>query len=278
MRWTKTTIFLMPLFATSICDAESLPLWELGAGGGAISLYDYRGSDEMRTYVFPVPYFVYRGELLKADRNGVRGTLFNSDRVEVNVSVNGTFPVASADNVARRGMADLKPSIELGPTVGINLWNTADKEIKLDFRAPVRTSITIESSPKQIGWLFSPNLNLEVKDPVGMSGWNFSLSAGLIINGRKYNQHFYSVSAADAASSRPVYSAPGGYAGTQFTMFLSKRFPRYWVGGFVRYDSLAGAVFNDSPLIKKTSAVSAGIAISWVFSESMHRVDVEQRD
>lgn len=261
-----------------MCHAESLPLWELGAGIGAISLYDYRGSDERQLYVLPVPYLVYRGEFLKADRNGLRGTLFRSDRVEVNLSANGTIPVNSKDNVARSGMADLRPTIELGPTVDIRLWNAVDRKIRLDLRAPVRTSITAESSPKQIGWLFSPNLNLRVSDPAGMSGWNLSLGAEMIVNNRKYNQHFYSVGAADATAARPVYSAPGGYAGSQVTAILTKRFPHYWVGGFVRYDTVAGAVFKDSPLVRKTGAVSAGLAVSWVFSESTRRVEVEDRD
>lgn len=278
MQSSTAALFLATSLAMPMCHAESLPLWELGAGVGAISLYDYRGSDERQVYVLPVSYLVYRGEFLRADRNGLRGTLFSSDRVEVNVSVNGTIPVNSKDNVARSGMADLRPTIELGPTVDIALWNTADKKIKLDFRAPVRTSITAESSPKQIGWLFSPNLNLRVRDPAGMPGWNLGLGAEMIVNDRKYDQHFYSVSATDSTAARPIYSAPGGYAGSQFTAILSKRFPRYWVGGFVRYDSLAGAVFSDSPLVKKASAVSAGIAVSWVFSESTRRVDAEDRD
>lgn len=278
MQLPKTALFLATLLAIPICQAESVPLWELGAGLATINLYDYRGSDERRSYVFPVPYLIYRGEFLKADRNGLRGTVLIGDRAEINVSVNGTFPVNNKDNVARRGMADLKPTIELGPTVGINLWNTADKKIKLDFRAPVRSSITVESSPKQIGWLFSPHLNLDVRDPAGMSGWNLGIGAGLIVNDRRYNAHFYSVGAPDVTAARPAYSAPGGYAGAQLTTTLSKRFPDYWVGSFVRYDSLAGAVFKDSPLVRQTTAWSAGIAISWVFGESTRRVNVDERD
>jgi outer membrane scaffolding protein for murein synthesis (MipA/OmpV family) len=144
----------------------------------------------------------------------------------------------------------------------------------LDFRTPVRTSITVESSPRQIGWLFSPNINLDVKDPAGFSGWNLGMLAGALFNDRDYNAHFYSVSSSEATAARPAYSAGGGYSGSQFTMALSKRFPRYWVGGFMRYDTLAGAVFDDSPLVKKRSAVSAGIAITWVFNESSTLVDV----
>lgn len=144
-------IYLAGLLALPLCHAEPRPLWEIGAGIAGISLPDYRGSDVTQTYVLPIPYFIYRGEILKADQNGLRGMLFDSDKLEINVSLNGTVPVDSEDNPARRGMADLKPTIELGPTVNVHLWQTSNQKMKLDFRAPVRTNITVESAPKQIG-------------------------------------------------------------------------------------------------------------------------------
>jgi len=264
----RITIFLTCLLPFSLSHAEDRPLWEAGFGVGTLTIPDYRGSDESHTYVLPVPYFVYRGEHLKADRSGVRGMLYESDRVELNISINGTIPVDSTDNVARRGMADLKPTIEVGPTANFNLWHTSDKKTKLDFRTPLRTSITVEGSPKNIGWVFTPSLNLDVRDPAGLSGWNLGFVSGLVFNDRKYNKHFYSVSAADATATRPVYDAKGGYSGAQFTTAVSKRFPRYWLGGFIRYDTLGGAVFNDSPLVKKQSVVSAGFAIAWIIDQS----------
>jgi len=264
----KIIFILASLFTLSLSHAEDRPLWEFGLGVGALNLPDYRGSDESRTYVLPVPFFVYRGEHLKADRSGVRGLLYDSEQVELNISINGTIPVDSEKNVARRGMADLKPTIEVGPTATIHLWHAADKKMKLDFRTPLRTSITVENSPKNIGWVFTPALNLDIKEPAGMSGWNLGLVSALVINDRRYNNHFYSVSAADATPTRPVYSAKGGYSGAQLTAALSKRFARHWVGGFVRYDSLSGAVFRDSPLVKRENTVSAGLAISWVISQS----------
>jgi len=275
----RLSIFTLCLASVTAltAHAEQLPLWEAGAGVAAIKLPDYRGSDVSSTYALPVPYLIYRGEFLKADRNGVRSTLFDNDKLEVNISVNGTLPVNSKDNTARRGMSDLKPAVEIGPTVSVNLWNSADNKTKLDFRAPLRTAVTIESSPRQIGWLFSPNLHLDIKDPAGMTGWNLGMLAGPYFQTRKYNSYFYTVSAAEATATRPAYSAPGGYAGSQFTLALSKRFPRYWVGGFLRYDTLSGAVFQDSPLVKKNSAVSAGIAISWIFGQSSKMVNVEDR-
>jgi MipA family protein len=273
---TRVAFCLAGVAAFSFCRAESLPLWEAGAGVAAINLPDYRGSDVRSTYVLPIPYFIYRGQFLKADRNGVRGTLFDSERVEVNLSLNGTLPVNSRNNPARAGMANLRPTVELGPTVSVNLWKAGDQKMKLDFRAPLRTAITIESSPKQIGWLFAPNLNLDVRDPAGLAGWNLGMLAGPYFQSRKYNSYFYTVDPASSTAARPAYAAPGGYAGSQFTMAVSRRFPRYWVGGFLRYDTLAGAVFEDSPLVKKKSAVSAGIAVSWIFGQSSTMVNVEE--
>lgn len=253
--------------------AEPLPLWEVGAGVGVLALPDYRGSDETATYVLPVPYFVYRGEYLKADRGSLRAELFDNDRIEANLSLNATVPVHSKNNQARRGMPDLKPTVELGGDVSLALWNSMDSRMKLHFRAPLRTAITIESSPKQIGWLFAPNLNLNIVDPGGFSGWKMNMLAGPLFQSRKYNDHFYSVSSSQALPDRPAYDAKGGYSGAQLTMTLSKRYRRHWVGGFLRYDNLTGSVFDESPLVRDRNAVSAGVAVSWIFGKSSQLVE-----
>lgn len=253
--------------------AEQLPLWEVGAGVGVLALPDYRGADERATYVLPIPYFVYRGEHLKADRSGLRTELFDNERIEVNLSLNATLPVHSKNNEARRGMPDLKPTVELGGNVGVNLWNSTDAGMKLDLRAPLRTALTVESSPNQIGWLFAPSINLDITDPAGFSGWKLGMLAGPLFNSRKYNAYFYSVHPSQALPDRPGYEATGGYSGSQFTMALSKRFRRHWIGSFLRYDTLAGAVFDDSPLVRKRHALSAGVAVTWIFGESSRMVD-----
>jgi len=269
-------IFLAAWLLVPASHAASLPLWEAGAGVSVLRLPDYRGSAVSNVHVLPIPYLVYRGEFLKADRGGVHGLLFESDRLELNLSLNGTLPTSSGDNPARLGMAELKPTVELGPTADVHLWQSADRTIKLDFRAPVRTGITVESKPVQIGWLFSPNLSLDVRDPAGFPGWNLGLQAGPYFNDHEYNAYFYSVSPAEATAERPAYVASGGYSGSQITFTLTKRFPRYWVGGFLRYDHLGGAVIDDSPLVERQHAFSSGIAMSWIFGESSRRVEAEE--
>jgi len=269
-------ILLAASLACLSAHADPLPKWEIGAGLGTLSVPDYRGADTRSSYLFPTPYFVYRGNILHADRNGMRASLFESERVQINLSLNASLPGRSKDNPLRRGMETLRPVVELGPTADIRLWGSADDRMRLDFRLPVRAGVTIESSPRHIGWLFSPNLLLQAQDFPGLRGWKLGIQGGPMYATRDYNGYLYSVSAADAMPGRPAYAAPGGYAGMQLTTTLSRRFSRYWVGAFLRYDQLGGAVFADSPLVQRNSAVTAGLAVAWVLGMSSETVDAEE--
>ena len=137
--------------------ADEKPLWELGAGVTVLAFPDYRGSDQTRTYVLPIPYAVYRGEFFKADRDGVRGILVDSDNVKIHASVGASFPVDSGENDApREGMPDLKPTVELGPRRRRHAVASRPAGLKLSLRLPLRFAFTVERSPEYIGWLFSP--------------------------------------------------------------------------------------------------------------------------
>ena len=274
-RLTLATLLLAGLPADHACAAEK-PLWELGAGISALSFPDYRGSDESSLYAIPFPYLVYRGTFLKADRNGIRGTFFGSDRIELNVSLGASLPVNSDDNPARQGMPDLQPTVEIGPSLDFNLWRTADRRYKLDLRLPVRTAVTVKEGMDDIGWVFSPRLNLDISDVAGLAGWNMGLLAGPMVGSERNHEYFYSVAPQYATADRPAYDAKGGYAGSQFMMTASKRYPKYWLGAFVRWDSLKDAVFADSPLVKRETYFAAGVGIAWILGESSTRVEADE--
>ena len=262
--------------ASPAAHAREEPLWEAGLGIAGLHFPDYRGSEQSRSYAIPAPYFVYRGEFLKADRHGVRGTFFRGDRVDLNLSVGASLPVDSSKNRAREGMPDLKPSFELGPTLDLTLWRAADRRAKLDLRLPVRGAITVESEPRFIGAQFFPHVNVDVHDPLGFGGWNLGVLAGAVFTDARYNRHFYEVRPELATPNRPAYASPGGgFAGTQFLVALSKRFPKYWVGGFARWDSLSGAEFAPSPLVTSKRYFAAGVGISWILGVSSARVAVD---
>lgn len=272
----RRALWLLCALAAAPAAADELPLWELGAGVGAFALPDYRGSDQARGYVLPVPYVVYRGKVLKADRRGVRGELFDSDRVDLNISVAASLPVNSSRNAARAGMPDLRPSLELGPSLEFALWRSRDGRDLLELRLPVRAAFTLASSPESIGWVATPNLNLDVPGRGALAGWNFGLLAGPVYGSRRQHEYFYGVAPQFATPARPAYAAPGGYAGFQFLAAASRRFPGFWVGAFVRADTLSGAAFEASPLVKSNTYVAAGFAVAWVLGTSEQRVRAEE--
>ena len=270
-----SAMLLHALGLIPLCShARDAPLWEAGAGVAVIDFPDYRGSDERHAYVLPVPYVVYRGEFLKVDRENVRGLFFKNDKAELDVSLNGSVPVKSSDNRARQGMPDLKPTLEVGPSLNLFLLHSEPKQTNLDLRLPVRPVIDINA--KYFGYVFQPQLNLDVHDIGGNAGWNLGLAAGPIFADQRYHQHLYGVDPAYATAARPAYTARGGYAGSQFISALSKRFPHYWVGGFVKWDTLHGAIFEDSPLVKNKQNFTAGFAVSWIFAESKILVQEER--
>jgi outer membrane protein len=250
------------------------PLWQFGLGIGAAAFQDYPGSDTSRVYPLPVAYFVYNGTFLKADKNGVRGLLLNQEWVELNVSAGVSAPVRN--DTARNGMPELRPTLELGPSVDFHLVHANAGRVKLDLDLPVRAAFTISGSPQNIGGVFEPRLILRLKGLFGMQGWQADLGSGPMYADKRYHDYFYSVAPQYATAERPAYAAPGGYSGTQFGVVLSKRFPKFWFGAYLHYESLRGAVFLDSPLVQRDYDWSAGVGVAWILGKSKRLVEVPQ--
>jgi len=268
----RSCVLLLCLGA-SLGHAEQLPLWEAGVGIGVATLPHYRGSDQSRTWVLPVPYVVYRGESVKVDDDRrIRG-LFG-EGVELEFSLNGSPP--AKDNDARRGMPDLDATLEIGPSLNIALLRSKNGAEKLELRLPVRAVIASDFSHfRHSGWIFQPNLSLDFKNILGNRGWKLGLQGSLIYTDRRYNQYFYAVDPIFATPERPAFDPGGGYAGTTLLAALSRRFPNFWVGAFAKWDSVSGAVFADSPLVKTRSNLSGGFAIAWILGASTVKVEAE---
>jgi outer membrane scaffolding protein for murein synthesis (MipA/OmpV family) len=255
--------------------ADPHPLWEFGLGAGTVLFNDYRGADGAQAYVLPLPYFVYRGTSLKADRNGVRGLFYQHPRVELNISLNATVPVRSRSTGARSGMPALDPTVELGPSLDWHLWRSVAGRVRLDLRLPLRAAFTVGSHPRAIGWFAAPAAAVDLV-PQSAGGWNVGTLAGPLFADRRYHSYFYDVAPAYATAARPAYAAAGGYSGAQALLAVSHHYHDFWVGAYVRHDWLAGAAFIRSPLVQQNSYWAGGIGVAWTIGQSSRQVDTDE--
>lgn len=264
------------LSVPSLCAAaEQKPLWELGFAFAALSAPDYRGSDETRGYLLPLPYIVYRGDILRVERGGIYSRLIDTDRIKLDLSGDAGVPVDSSKNRARAGMPDLDPVFEVGPSLEICLWRSCAGDRLFQFRLPVRFMFSTNfTSVESRGGLVHPHLNLDWKNVGPGGGWNVGIAGGPIYATERYHDYYYEVQPVFATAARPAFDARGGYSGSRVTFAFSKRFRNVWVGAFARADSLAGARFEDSPLVRRTSWFMTGVSVAWVFAESDTMVDV----
>lgn len=261
----------LTLFSLNAAAAQE-PLWELGVGLSALSLPDYRGSSTTQDYLLPYPHIIYRGDFLEIDRDNIKGRLFTSDRIDLDISVAAAPPVNSDNNDARDGMDDLNPAAEIGPSLEILLFGSKE-DSGFFLKLPVRKVIATDLSDfTDAGWTFSPYL--QYKDKHFFGDWTFSASLGPMYATARYHDYYYGVDPVDAAAGRPAYSATDGYSGSRVTLTLDKRIGRdYWVGAFMRYDDLSGASFEDSPLVEQDHSLMAGIAFTWFFAHSSTMVE-----
>ena len=254
--------------------AEEAPLWEIGAGFVGLSIPDYRGSDQQRGYVLPLPYIQYRGDVFRIDREGAHGDVFKSEQVKLDVSLNAGPPAKSGNNGARTGMPDIDPTVEAGPSLQIFLARNEARDREWSLRLPWRAAAASDLTHVQrIGWVFVPNLNLDVRNVGG--GWDMSVGLGPMYASEDYHDYYYEVAPAFATATRPAYDAKGGYSGSRLTLTASRRYKTFWVGAFARYDALSGAAFADSPLVKRQESFMAGAGIAWIFAESKTRVQAQ---
>lgn len=266
--WLVVSCVLFSLPAS----AYHLPKWELGLGAAVLNMPAYRGATGRKDTWLPMPYVAYRGGRFKVDEEGVRGTLLHRERFHLDFSVAGSLPVADGDG-ARKGMSALDPIGEIGPSLDVVLGQLGDRHLEWEqqwwLRLPLRAALSVgDPLVGYRGWVFSPYLNWVWVKGAKRSRWRWNLSLGPIFASRTYHDYFYTVDAADITAARPAYDAKAGYGGQRISLALSVNSRKWFVGAFVRYDDLQGAVFEDSPLVETNGYLIAGVAVSRIFAQS----------
>lgn len=250
------------LLATDLRAQEALPRLELGIGLFALNAPDYMGASESSTYLLPVPYLKYRGDRVRVDE-GADGIIFESPDLLFTLSGNLSVPVDS-DTPEREGMDELDALIEIGPSLNWRFWHGERSAWWLDL--PLRAAYTLGGNFDQVGYVFQPRLSWRLP-ATRLGEWKLRFNFGPLFASDSYHNYYYAVGPEDVTPTRPAFEAGGGFSGQRAEFTYSHRIGGYWLGGFLRYDSLRNSEIEDSPLVSETGTWMGGIALAWVFYE-----------
>jgi len=246
------------------------PLWELGAFGVGVSQQAYPGADQQVTRGLALPYFVYRGRVLRADGETAGLRAVKTPRFELDVGVAGSFGARSDDIDARRGMPDLGTLVEFGPRLR---WNLGAGPGGGRWRAvlPLRGVFDLSDRAAHRGMALEPEVHFRRESA---TGWTYSMSLGAIFADQRLADTFYTVAPRYATAERPAFEAQPELVAWRVGTTLSRRLSPDWrVFGFARVDHLAGAANRDSPLVRRDSGVTAGFGVSYTWLRSDTLVD-----
>ena len=259
--------------AAGEAEPGAKPLFELGLVSGGGYLPDYPAAGESRVQGLVLPYVVYRGEILRVGDEGfVRGRIVRTPRLELDISLSGSFPVESDDNDARRGMPDLDSLGEIGPRLQITLARAA-RDAKIDLEFPLRAvfSTDFTSAIDYRGIVFAPELAYQHENFLG-GGVELKLSAGPSFASEKLMAYFYEVPPGFATADRPAFSARAGYLGTRLQLLLTKQFSDRLQSFFgLRGNFHHGSANRGSPLFRDTATFSVGFGLILSFYQSQRR-------
>lgn len=254
-------------------EEDGEPLWELGAIGFGAWLPDYPAAGQNHVRWLALPRAVYRGPILQLGEDSlVRGLLVDTGRIELDVSLAGSFPADADDNRAREGMPDLDWLGEIGPRLSLGLLGERERSgLSLDLQ--VRGVFSTDLSRFDYrGLVFHPELVWREAELLP-AGPRLELRAGSIFADERLMDYFYAVPARFVTPQRRRFDASAGYLGSFLRAYLQQPLPAgLRLGLDVNLGVHAGATNDDSPLFRDDLTAGVGTSLIWTLWESETRV------
>lgn len=279
----NSLIFLLPLCFSIKANAqvsshfldEQQPKYEIGLGAIGLQTPFYPGANQSFFRAIPFPFFIYRGDFLRADDEGTRARLQKSRNYEFGLSMDFNFPVDSNEAHRRYGMPDLDAMVQIGPRFLLRFLPDNPSQ-RLNFTLALRGAFVVNPDPfvKAQGLAFEP----------GLSFWNrwdklqltFSSYLNFSFATSELNRFFYDVQQQYATADRPSYSSKAGLVESRLGMGLSKDFNDrvlIFTGG--SWSQLDLAANKNSPLVETRNNFSFIVGFVWIFHKSEEKVEVD---
>ncbi|MGB1199956.1 MAG: MipA/OmpV family protein [Cognaticolwellia aestuarii] len=246
---------------------------ELGFGAFAVSLPDYVGSDQQTNYLVPFPYFYYRDEHFRIDRQGLQRDIGNKNNWYLDISASTAIPVDSDDNKARQGMPDLDWNFGLGPSVKYYFLGHPDAANYLASEWYFQKGFATDfRSIDDIGWQYGLKIihqnqyNLSNMGDIRLqTRLNFSFATD------KHLNYIYGVKPEYQTKVRKSFQADSGYAGLSLSFGGIWRYKNYWFSGFISSSQISHSKQENSSLVDTKINHSVGVGFSWIFYQQGNR-------
>ncbi len=266
--WLLTKMGLLSAPVTAE-PATELPLWEAGLIGMSIEQLAYPGAGAHVQRNFVLPYLIYRGDFLRADRDTVGLRAYKTDTLELDVGFAAALGSSESDIPEREGMPELGTLVEAGPrlrwTLSDNIWGS---RVRLDL--PLRAVFDVEDGLRYSGVSFEPALFADVISANELA-YSFGISA--LFGSEKLTDRFYQVTEQYATADRQAFDANPGLIALRTSGTISKKFSAKWRGfGFARYEWVSSAKNRDSPLVVQNGGWSVGIGVTYIWAQSAQTV------
>jgi MipA family protein len=230
------------------------PLWEAGVVALGGSQQAYPGAQQQVRSGIALPFFIYRGRVVRADQGGLGVRAARGTSTELDIGFSGSFGSAASDNDARRGLPNIGTLVEFGPRLKWSLGSGFGANL------PLRAVFDINHAFEYRGIAFEPTLAWGDR----AAGWGYGASLGWVLGDRRLTDTFYGVAPQYATATRPAYEAKAGLITTRLAFNLSRRLASDWrFFAYARVDSVRGAANQKSPLVDRPTGASAGIGLAW---------------
>ena len=242
--------------------------WAMGIGLGVLDYHLYPGARQSNRLIFPAPYFTYRSPKFEVDR-GIKSFIYNSEAIIIDISADFALPVDSDETLARKGMPDLDFVLQLGPSLEFMLNDKSSNYFDARFELPVRVAFAVDpGSIENIGYLIEPRFTLK-HQRLANTGLSHKATFGLKFATQDFNAYYYDVAPAFATATRAEYKSDAGFGGSFVNYRISYKTNDFIYWAFIRYQSLRGAKFEDSPLVLQNDYYFFGAGFAWIFAQSL---------
>lgn len=253
----------LPAFAQPAAATD--PLWELGGFVAGVSQQAYPGAREQARRALALPFVVYRGPILRADRGALGLRALKTERLEFDIGFAASLGSNSDDIEARRGMPDLGTLVEFGPRATLKLGEPDAAGGRWAVELPLRGVFDLSDHLASRGLVFEPELAYARRGP----GLRWRAGVGAVFGNRKLADTFYGVAPAFATADRSAYEAHAGLIAWRLAFSASQPLGRDWrLYGYARFDSVAGARNRDSPLVQRQTGHTVGLGLAWTWMRS----------